>query len=140
MVVVIAALFVPLAARGQVLTPSRPPVDTIVRPLPAPLPMLSARSGVRVCMDCHGWELRPGTEPAFIIKDSASHVLAMVPPGDSLFFRDPLHSLGEANTIAAVEVRRDTSLVRVLGPGFENGLVIITLTPAGTVRWRSLGR
>jgi hypothetical protein len=39
--------------------------------------------------------------------------------------------------IAGIEVLHDTSLVRVLGRGFENGLLIINLTAAGTLAWPS---
>ena len=43
------------------------------------------------------------------------------------------HPTLEPDMIAGIEVLRDTSLVWVLGRGFENGLLIIDLTPAGTV-------
>jgi hypothetical protein len=135
----IATLILPLAGRAQVLTPSRVRVDTLTRlPQPTPLAILPPGNAMRVCLDCHGWrELRPGMEPAFIIKDSAAHVLAMIPPGDSAYRRDPWPRLLEPGMIAGVEVLHDTSLVRVLGRGFENGLLIITLTPAGTATWQS---
>jgi hypothetical protein len=135
-VVVIATLLLPLPGQAQVLTPPRVRVDTLIR-LPQPAPLQILGSSAHICLDCHGWAIRPGWEPAYIIKDSAARVLAMVPPGDSSYFRDPRHSLAEPEMIAAVEVLRDTSLVRVLGRGFDNGLVIITLTPGGTVIWRS---
>ena len=138
-VVLIATLILPLAGRAQVLTPSRVRVDTLTRlPQPTPLAILPPENAVRICLDCRGWrELRPGAEPAFIIKDSAAHVLAMILPGDSSYRRDPRHPVLEPGMIAAVEVLHDTSLVRVLGRGFENGLLIVTLTPAGTAAWRS---
>jgi hypothetical protein len=60
----------------------------------------------------------------------------MVPPGDSSYRRDHLNPL-EPGMIASVEVLHDTLAVQVLGRGFENGLVVITLTPAGTKIWRS---
>ena len=61
----------------------------------------------------------------------------MVAPGDSLYYRDPRHPTLEPDMIAGIEVLHDTSLVRLLGRGFENGLVIINLSPAGTVAWQS---
>ena len=141
----IASVLLPLVGRAQVLTPSRVRVDTLTPlPQPKPLAVLPPGSLVHVCLDdCPGRrQPRAGWEPAFIIKDSAAHVLAMVPPGDSSYSRDPRHPLHlldllESGTIAGVEVLHDTSLVRLLGRGFENGLVMITLTPAGTMAWQS---
>ena len=136
----VIALLLPLAGEAQVLTPSRVRLDTLTRPpLPAPLPILPPGNNKRVCLDCSGWGPRPGREPAYIIKDSASHVLAMVPPGDSSYRNEQRHPLNliESGMIASVEVLHDTSVVRVLGRGFENGLLVITLTPAGTLTWRS---
>ena len=137
----IATVLLPLVGRAQVLTPSRVRVDTLTPlPQPTPLSVLPPGSFVHVCLDyCPGRRPpRAGWEPAFIIKDSATHVLAMIPPGDSSYGRDPRHPLNlDLGMIAAVEVVHDTSLVRVLGRGFENGLVMVTLTPAGTMAWQS---
>jgi hypothetical protein len=137
-IILIAGTLSPLTLRAQVVTPSRVRFDTLDRlPQPAPLPGVPP-GGIHICMDCNAWrQLRPGSSPAFIIKDSAAHVLAMIPPGDSSLGRDPLHPALEAEMIATVEVLHDTSLVRVLGRGFENGIVIVTLTPAGTITWRA---
>lgn len=133
----IAALFLPSVGRAQAVTPSRERVDTLPRlPQPTPLAKLLGTT-VRICIDCNGFRtIRPGTAPAFIIKDSASHILAMIPPGDSSY-PGPIFAALEPGMIAAVEVRRDSALVRVLGRGFENGLIIVTLSPAGTVTWRA---
>jgi len=38
--------------------------------------------------------------------------------------------------IASIDVVRDSTLVPILGRGFENGLIIITLTPTGSEAWR----
>jgi hypothetical protein len=136
--ILIATLFLPSAGSAQAVTPSRERVDTLIRlPQPTPLAILLGTKTARICLDCNGLrQIRPGTEPAFIIKDSASHILAMIPPGDSSY-PAPIFAALEPGMIAAVEVPRDTSLVRVLGRGFENGLIIVTLTPAGTVTWRA---
>ena len=135
---VIATLLLPVLGEAQVLTPSRARVDTLTRLTPpAPLAIVAPTASVRIHLDGGRYTIRPGTEPALIIKDSAAHVLAMVAPGDSLHFRDALHPKLEPDMIAGVEVLHDTSLVRVLGRGFENGLLIINLTPGGTVAWQS---
>lgn len=132
---VIATVLLPVLGEAQALTPSRARVDTLTR---LALPASVAPTGsLRIHLDGSPYTIRPGTEPALIIKDSAAHVLAMVAPGDSLFFRDALHPTLEPKMIATMEALHDTSLVRVLGRGFENGLLIINLTPAGTVAWRS---
>ena len=135
---VIGILILPVLGEAQILTPSRARVDTLTRlPAPVPLAIGAPATSVRICFDCHRFTIRPGTEPAFIIKDSARHVLAMVAPGDSLYFRDPRHPTLEPEMIAGIEDLHDTSLVQVLGRGFENGLLIINLTPAGTVAWQT---
>lgn len=135
---VIATLILPALGKAQVLTPSRARVDTLTRLTPpAPLAIVAPTAGVRIHLDDSRYTIRPGTEPALIIKDSAAHVLAMVAPGDSLFYRYLRHPALEPDMIAAMEVLHDTSLVRVLGRGFENGLLIINLSPAGTVAWQS---
>lgn len=134
----IASLLLPVLGEAQVLTPSRARIDTSTRlPPPVPLAIVAPTASMRIHLDGGRYTIRPGTEPALIIKDSAAHVLAMIAPGDSLYFRDALHPTLEPDMIAAMEVLHDTSLVRVLGRGFENGLLIINLTPAGTVAWRS---
>jgi hypothetical protein len=71
-------------------------------------------------------------ESAYIIKDATARVLAMVPPGDTSYL-EPGHRvrLLEPGMIASIDVVRDSALAPVLGRGFENGLIIITLTPAG---------
>jgi len=38
--------------------------------------------------------------------------------------------------IASIDVVRDSALIAVLGRGFENGLLIVALTAAGTEAWR----
>ncbi len=135
---IVTALF-PLAGGAQAVTPSRQRADTLNRlPLPTPVAIVPSGTAVRICLDCSGWpQLRPDKAPAFIIKDSAAHVLAMIPPGDSSYSRDTRYPALEPEMIATVEVLHDSSLVRVLGRGFENGLLIVTLTPAGTITWRA---
>jgi hypothetical protein len=137
--VVIGAVILPSAGQTQVLTPSRIRLDTLIRvPLPAP-PTFPAATGMRICVDCNGMGgPRPGKEPAFVIKDAAMRVLAMVPPGDTSALNDPRHPLRllEREMIAAIDVVTDSALVRVLGRGFENGLLVFTLSPAGTEAWR----
>jgi hypothetical protein len=130
----IAAVALSSEGQAQVLTPSRARLDSLPRP-PAPPPLPA--SGVRICLDCHGWTIRPEQEPAYIIKDATARVIAMVPPGDTSY-QEPGHRvrLLEPEMIASIDVVRDSALVPVLGRGFENGLIIITLTPAGTAAWR----
>jgi hypothetical protein len=99
---------------------------------------------VRIRLDGQGYTIRPGREPAYIIKDATARVLAIVPPGDTSYQepRHPVRLLGllEPEMIASIDVVRDSALVPVLGRGFENGLLIITLTPAGTEAWRRATR
>lgn len=126
------------AAGAQAPASGKPQMDTI-----AAVPGTASRvrpmhgDGPRVCMDCGGWGPAPGSEPAFIIKDSGARVLAMVPPGDSVYSRGGRHPIPHVDPalIAEIKVVRDTS-VRALGPGFGNGIIVITLTPAGSDAYR----
>jgi len=139
-VLMIAA--VALSSKGQAqVTPSRTRLDSLPRPIAAPLPGPAPANGVRICIDCHGWTIPPGRQPAYIIKDATARVLAMVPPGDTSYqeSRNPVRLL-EAEMIASIDVVRDSALVPVLGRGFENGLLIITLSPAGTEAWQRATR
>jgi hypothetical protein len=137
-----AAVALSSEAQAQVVTPSRPRLDSVRRPTaPPPLAGQTPDNGVRICLDCHGWTIPPGRQPAYIIKDATAHVLAMVPPGDTSYqeSRHPVRLI-EPNMIASIDVVRDSALVPVLGRGFEKGLLIITLTPAGTETWRRATR
>jgi len=137
----IAAVALPPQWQAQVLTPSRTRLDSLPRPAAAPLPAQSPANGERICVDCHGWTIPRGREPAYIIKDAAARVLAMVPPGDTSYqgSQHPVRLL-EPEMIASIDVVRDSALVTVLGRGFENGLLIVTLTPAGSEAWRRATR
>jgi hypothetical protein len=143
-VLVIATVALSSKGRAQVLTPSRTRLDSLPRPAAAALSGQAPAKGVRICFDCDGGTIRPGQEPAYIIKDATARVLAMVPPGDTSY-QEPHHpvrllGLLEPGMIASIDVVRDTALVPVLGRGFENGLIIIALTPAGTEAWRRATR
>jgi len=137
----IAAVALSTAAQAQVVTPSRARLDSLPRPIAAPLPGPAPANGARICIDCHGWTIPAGRQPAYIIKDAAARVLAMVPPGDTSYqeSRNPVRLL-EAEMIASIDVVRDSALAAVLGRGFENGLLIITLSPAGTEAWQRATR
>jgi hypothetical protein len=143
-VFVIAAVALSSEGQAQVLTPSRTRLDSLPRPAAASLGGPAAANGARICLDCHGGTIRPGWEPAYIIKDATARVLAMVPPGDTSYQepRHPVRLLGllDPGMIASIDVVRDSALVPVLGRGFENGLLIIALTPAGTEAWRRATR
>ena len=137
----IAAVALPMHGQAQVLTPSRTRPDSLPRPAAAPLPAQPPARGERICIDCHGWTIPRGREPAYIIKDAAARVLAMVPPGDTSSQGSPFPvRLLEPEMIASIDVVRDSALVTVLGRGFENGLLIVTLTPAGSEAWRRATR
>jgi hypothetical protein len=135
---VLAAATLPSVGAAQVLTPSRPQLDTLPRPhrsLPLSVGTPTPFSGPRFRIE-ERFSFRPGTEPAYILKDSAARVLVMVPPGNASSSLSRL----ELDQIAGIEVVSGDSLVRVLGKGFENGLIIITLTPPATPVWRAVIR
>jgi hypothetical protein len=106
-------------------------------PPPPPLRMLPQATGPRICLDCNARSIRPGEEPGFIIKDARARVLAMIPPGDTAFRRDPPYpfQLLEGDVISEIGVLPDSVLAPVLGGGFRNGLIVITLTTAGAELW-----
>ena len=133
----LAATLFPHLGGAQVPLPSRIRIDSVsAAPLLSPFPPANG-ARASVCADCHGWGWPSGAGPALIIKDSAARVLAMFPPGDSAYRSDPDYAAIDPEMIAAVQIVPDTA-VRPLGPGFENGIVIITLSSAGTQKWRAL--
>lgn len=141
---VIAAMALSSEGHGQVLTPSRMRLDSLPRPVAASLPGQMPANGVPIHIDRGHYTIRPGQEPAYIIKDATTRVLAMVPPGDtsSQGLGHPLWLLDllEPGMIASINVVRDSALAPVLGRGFENGLIIVALTPSGTEAWRRAAR
>jgi len=143
-VLVIAAVTLSSEGQAQVPTPSRTRLDTLPRPVAASLPGQMPANGVRIDIDGGHYTIRPGHEPAYIIKDATARVLAMVPPGDTSS-QEPGHALRlldllEPGMIASINVVRDSALAPVLGRGFENGLIIVALTPSGTEAWRRAAR
>jgi hypothetical protein len=105
--------------------------------MPPLRPILTPATGPRICLDCNNRTIRPGEEPGFIIRDERARVLAMIPPGDTAFRRDPGFPLQliEPDMISAMEALPERALAPVLGRGFSNGLIMITLTSAGAEAW-----
>ena len=138
----IAAVALSSEAQAQILTPSRTRLDSLPRPVPPPLlPGPTPANGVRICLDCHRWTIPTGGQPGYIIKDASARVLAMVPPGDTSYEESKhIVRLLDAEMVNSIDVVRDSALAPVLGRGFENGLLIITLTPAGSEAWRRAAR
>ena len=89
---------------------------------------------VQVCVDCHGWG-RVGDMPAMIIKDAAYRVVRMVAPGDTLAVRDTTGDV-EPAWVARIDIVKPAEAVAALGPGFETGILVVVLTPAGSEAWR----
>jgi hypothetical protein len=89
---------------------------------------------VQVCIDCHGWG-RFGDAPAMIIKDAAYQVVMMVVPGDTLAVRDSTGDV-EPAWIERIDIVKPAAAVAALGRGFEQGILVIVLTPAGSDAWR----
>jgi hypothetical protein len=143
-VLVIAAVALSSEGQAQVLMPSRTRLDSLPRPVAASLPGQMPARGVRTHIDDGRYTIPPGHEPAYIVKDATARVLAMVPPGDTSSQEPghPLRLLGllELGMIASIDVVRDSALAPVLGRGFENGLIIVALTPSGTEAWRRAAR
>lgn len=86
-------------------------------------------------MDSCAYTRRPATFPGLIVKDSAARVLATVASGDSTTIRNLVGAI-EPEMIGTIDIVRDSSLTLTLGRGFENGLIVITLSPAGTLEWQ----
>ena len=89
---------------------------------------------VQVCIDCHGW-VQVGDMAAMIIKDATYQVLMMVAPGDTLSVRDTTGDV-EPAWIDRIDIVKPAAAVAALGRGFEKGIVIVVLTPAGSDAWR----
>ena len=84
----------------------------------------------QVCIDCHGWG-RVGEVLAMIIKDASYQVLMMVPPNDTSAVRDTTGDI-EPAWIDRIDIVKPEAAVAALGRGFEQGIVVIVLTPAGS--------
>jgi hypothetical protein len=89
---------------------------------------------VQVCIDCHGWG-RVGDMPAMIIKDATYRVVWMVAPSDTGAARDTTGDV-EPAWIAKIDIVKPAEAVAALGRGFENGILVVVLTPAGSEAWR----
>lgn len=89
---------------------------------------------VQVCIDCHGWG-RVGEMPAMVIKDATYQVVMMVAPGDTLTVHDTTGDI-EPAWIDRIDIVKPAAAVAALGRGFEHGIVVIVLTPAGSAAWR----
>ena len=89
---------------------------------------------VQVCIDCHGWP-RASQWAAIILKDSDQRVLMMVGPGDTLAPPDTTTQIDPA-WVANIDIVKPVVAAATLGTGFEQGLAIVTLTPAGSNRLR----
>jgi len=80
--VTIVAALLPSIGQAQVGTPTRARIDTVTQLPSAARPRQQPAGGRRICVDCGGG-FRPERAPAYIIKDSAARVLAMIAPGDT---------------------------------------------------------
>ena len=85
---------------------------------------------VQLCIDCHGWG-RVGDMPAMIIKDASYKVVMMVLPGDTIAVRDTTGDI-EPAWIDRIDIVKPEAAVAAHGRGFEQGVVVIVLTPAGS--------
>ena len=130
--VTIVAALLPSIGQAQVGTPTRARIDTVTQLPSAARPRQQPAGGRRICVDCGGG-FRPERAPAYIIKDSAARVLAMIAPGDTNSAHP--YRLIKPEAIASISVVLDSVAVRVLGRGFENGIMVLTLSPAGTIDW-----
>src|SRR5262245_16397777 len=117
-------------ARVQ-LTPAGRRLDTLPSSAQARLPAPGQVGGGSGCYDCGSW--RGYASPGYLIKDPENRTLLGVAPGDSTRRVEGVVTASDVQSIIVASGREAT---RLAGPGFEEGLVIITLTPEGVTRWR----
>ena len=89
---------------------------------------------VQICIDCGGWG-HTGPAPMIIFKDSEYRVVMISGPGDTAAVHDTAGGVQPA-WIDRIDVIKPAAAVAALGRGFEQGIITIVLTPAGSEAWR----
>ena len=132
---VLAAVIVPGVGHAQApvgATPRDPATSATAGRRGDPIP--PGPHAVQICIDCGGWG-HTGAMPAMIFKDSEYRVVMMIGPGDTTAGRDTAGGVQPA-WIDRIDVIKPAAAVAALGRGFEQGILIIILTPAGSEAWR----
>ncbi len=131
------AILAPIA-RAQSPTPQPIRFDSLPRPTVASPPANpSIPSAVHVCLDaCPGSGPRSRVMPDVIIKDSARRVLAQIPHRDLAQPHTNAQQFPtvEPEMVGNIEVFPDSSLAPTRRE-IADGLVVVTLSPAGTRAW-----
>ena len=91
-------------------------------------------NSVQIYVDGHGWG-RVSDMPAMIFKDADCRVVMMVAPGDTTAASDTAGGV-EPAWIDKIDIVKPVAAIAALGQGFEKGILIITLTSAGSEVWR----
>ena len=132
---VLAAIVVPCVARAQApvgATPRDTATTAAAGRKAEPGP--PGPHSVQICIDCGGWGHRAAM-PTMIFKDSEYGVVMIIGPGDTTAVRDTAGGVQPA-WIAKIDVIKPAAAVAALGRGFEQGIAIVVLTPAGSEAWR----
>ena len=133
---VAAAVTSPRTGRAQI-APGVPPRDTATAasgsqngaPGAGPSP-----HAVKICIDCHGWG-STSIFPTIILKDAEYRVVMITAPGDTIAARDTAEGV-DPSWIDRIDIIKPAAAVAALGRGFEQGIVVVVLTPAGSEAWR----
>ena len=132
---VLAAVVVPCVSQAQApvgVTPRDTATSATAGRKADPVP--PGPHSVQICIDCGGWG-QTGAMPAMIFKDAEYRVVMMIGPGDTTAMHDTPGGVQPA-WIDRIDVIKPAAAVAALGRGFEQGIVIIVLTPAGSEAWR----